>query len=37
MNLEITAGLAKFAGPGRWNDPDQLIVGLWKRAIRGRV
>lgn len=22
------AGLEKFAGPGHWNDPDMLVVGL---------
>ena len=24
------AGLAKFAGPGHWNDPDMLEVGNGK-------
>lgn len=27
-NLDINANLASFAGPGHWNDPDMLIVGL---------
>lgn len=27
-NLDINEGLSKYAGPGHWNDPDMLIVGL---------
>ncbi|MEO9022136.1 MAG: glycoside hydrolase family 27 protein [Ginsengibacter sp.] len=27
-NLDINANLATYAGPGHWNDPDMLIVGL---------
>lgn len=27
-NLDINAKLDAFAGPGHWNDPDMLIVGL---------
>jgi len=27
-NLDINANLSAYAGPGRWNDPDMLIVGL---------
>lgn len=27
-NLDINANLERFAGPGHWNDPDMLIVGL---------
>lgn len=27
--LDINVGLHAFAGPGRWNDPDMLIVGLY--------
>ena len=27
--LEENAVLDKYAGPGRWNDPDMLIVGLY--------
>lgn len=27
-NLDATAPLAAYAGPGRWNDPDMLVVGL---------
>ena len=26
-NLEKQVGLAKYAGPGGWNDPDMLEVG----------
>ncbi|MCU4154703.1 glycoside hydrolase family 27 protein [Carboxylicivirga sp. A043] len=26
--LDRQVGLEKFAGPGRWNDPDMLVVGL---------
>jgi alpha-galactosidase len=26
--LDQQAGLAKYAGPGHWNDPDMLIVGV---------
>lgn len=29
--LDINAGLHAFAGPGRWNDPDMLVVGLYGR------
>ncbi|MGD9563304.1 MAG: glycoside hydrolase family 27 protein [Pyrinomonadaceae bacterium] len=29
--LDETADLHEFAGPGRWNDPDMLIVGLYGR------
>jgi alpha-galactosidase len=28
VNLESTADKAAFAGPGRWNDPDMLEVGI---------
>ena len=27
-NLDINANLFAYAGPGHWNDPDMLIVGL---------
>lgn len=27
-NFDINANLDKYAGPGHWNDPDMLIVGL---------
>ena len=27
--LDENADLGKYAGPGRWNDPDMLIVGLY--------
>lgn len=26
--LDNTVGLARFAGPGAWNDPDMLEVGF---------
>jgi hypothetical protein len=29
------AGLAKYAGPGHWNDPDMLEVGNGKLTHRG--
>ena len=25
-NLDSNIGLARFAGPGGWNDPDMLVV-----------
>ena len=28
-NLDNTVGLAQFAGPGTWNDPDLLEVRLY--------
>ena len=27
-SLEVVANLDRFAGPGGWNDPDMLVVGL---------
>jgi alpha-galactosidase len=27
VNLDLQKGLEKYAGPGRWNDPDMLEVG----------
>ncbi|MBS0027648.1 glycoside hydrolase family 27 protein [Chitinophaga sp. 22321] len=27
--LDVNAELSDYAGPGRWNDPDMLIVGLY--------
>jgi alpha-galactosidase len=27
--LDLNAPLADYAGPGRWNDPDMLIVGIY--------
>lgn len=27
INLDMQQGLEKYAGPGRWNDPDMLVVG----------
>ena len=32
--LEEQAGLAKYAGPGHWNDPDMLEVGNGMRSPR---
>ncbi|MCX6996969.1 MAG: alpha-galactosidase, partial [Kiritimatiellaeota bacterium] len=37
--LDHQVGLAKYAGPGGWNDPDMLVVGLNAKsgpAARGR-
>ena len=28
LTLEGVAKLADYAGPGRWNDPDMMIVGM---------
>lgn len=28
LNLENQIGLEEYAGPGHWNDPDMLIVGI---------
>lgn len=30
--LDINAELNEFAGPGRWNDPDMLVVGLYGKS-----
>src|SRR5699024_10402832 len=27
--VEINGGLDEYAGPGHWNDPDMLVVGLY--------
>lgn len=27
--LDVNAELSAYAGPGRWNDPDMLVVGLY--------
>jgi alpha-galactosidase len=27
-SIDVAANLARFAGPGGWNDPDMLVVGL---------
>jgi alpha-galactosidase len=29
--LDVNAELAQYSGPGRWNDPDMLVVGLYGR------
>ena len=33
--LDVNAPLADYAGPGRWNDPDMLVVGIYNdsRAV----
>jgi len=31
------AGLGRFAGPGAWNDPDMLEVGVGQGAAGGRL
>jgi alpha-L-fucosidase len=31
------AGLEKFSGPGRWNDPDMLMVGVMARNTPSRL
>lgn len=28
-NMNINANLPQYAGPGHWNDPDMLVVGLY--------
>lgn len=33
--LEINAPLSDFAGPGGWNDPDMLIVGIHGKCLWG--
>lgn len=30
--LDVNAELAEFAGPGHWNDPDMLIVGIYGKG-----
>ena len=30
--LDKQEGLEKYAGPGSWNDPDLLMVGLWGKG-----
>ena len=37
VNLESTANLAPWAGPGRWNDPDMLEVGVSVETDAGPV
>ena len=36
IGFELQAGLAPYAGPGHWNDPDMLIVGKvgWSSNLR---
>ncbi len=33
IGFEQQEGLEKYAGPGRWNDPDMLVVGLHGRGF----
>jgi len=30
--FELQDGLEQYAGPGGWNDPDMLMVGLWGKG-----
>jgi len=30
--FELQKGLEQYAGPGGWNDPDMLMVGLWGKG-----
>lgn len=30
--VDRQVGLAEFAGPGRWNDPDMLVIGLYGKG-----
>lgn len=30
--FELQNGLEQYAGPGGWNDPDMLMVGLWGKG-----
>ncbi|HBG69416.1 MAG TPA: alpha-galactosidase [Bacteroidales bacterium] len=30
--FELQHGLEQYAGPGGWNDPDMLMVGLWGKG-----
>ena len=36
VSTEKQAGLASFAGPGHWNDPDMLEVGVEGGHVLGR-
>lgn len=33
--MDVNVNLADYAGPGRWNDPDMLVVGIYndKKAV----
>ncbi len=31
--IDQQVGLEKYAGPGHWNDPDMLVVGLYGRGV----
>jgi alpha-galactosidase len=31
-NMNINANLAEYAGPGHWNNPDMLVVGLYGKG-----
>lgn len=36
IGFDRQAGLEPYAGPGRWNDPDMLVVGMYGRGHVGR-
>lgn len=36
IGFERQAGLEAYAGPGHWNDPDMLIVGMYGKGNVGR-
>jgi alpha-galactosidase len=36
IGFDLQRGLERFAGPGRWNDPDMLIVGMGGSGNVGR-
>jgi alpha-galactosidase len=36
IGFEKQKGLERFAGPGRWNDPDMLVVGMHGEGNVGR-
>jgi alpha-galactosidase len=31
--IDRQADLADYAGPGHWNDPDMLVVGLYGKGM----
>lgn len=36
IGFQRQAGLEAYAGPGRWNDPDMLVVGMYGQGNVGR-
>ena len=32
IGFEQQVGLEAYAGPGRWNDPDMLVVGMYGKG-----